>query len=66
MADREAWELATRAQRQLAIAAAAELRRRHPAQHHTPLRSAEPGPLPPAVDEEPVLNTGEELAHMDA
>jgi hypothetical protein len=30
MADREDWDLATRAQRQLAIAADAELRRRHP------------------------------------
>ncbi len=44
MADREDWELATRAQRHLAIAADAELRRRHPAQPFPPLRSAEPEP----------------------
>jgi hypothetical protein len=44
MADRADWEAATRAQRQLAAAAAAELRRRHPGQHFPPLRSAEPEP----------------------
>ena len=42
MADRADWETATRAQRQLAVAADAELRRRHPGQHFAPLRSAEP------------------------
>ncbi|MFY9931546.1 MAG: hypothetical protein WAK82_26440 [Streptosporangiaceae bacterium] len=42
MADRADWESATRAQRQLAIAADAELRRRHPGQPFAPLRSAEP------------------------
>jgi hypothetical protein len=42
MADRAGWETATRAQRQLAVAADAELRRRHPSQHFAPLRSAEP------------------------
>jgi hypothetical protein len=44
MADRADWETVTRAQRQMAIAADAELRRRHPAQHFAPLRSAEPAP----------------------
>ena len=44
MADRADWETATRAQRQLAVAADAELRRRHPGQHFVPLRSAEPQP----------------------
>ena len=44
MADRADWEAATRAQRQLAVAADAELRRRHPGQYFSPLRSAEPGP----------------------
>ena len=44
MADRADWDAATRAQRHLAVAADAELRRRHPGQHHPPLRSAEPGP----------------------
>ncbi|MGH3421243.1 MAG: hypothetical protein ACRDOD_16845, partial [Streptosporangiaceae bacterium] len=44
MADRADWDQATRAQRQLAVAADAELRRRHPGQHFSPLRSAEPEP----------------------
>ena len=69
MADRAAWEEATRAHRQLAIAAYAELRRRHPGQHHPPLRSAEPEPEPeppaPASPGEPALITGEALARMD-
>jgi hypothetical protein len=42
MADRADWDAATRAQRHLAVAADAELRRRHPGQHHPSLRSAEP------------------------
>ena len=44
MADRADWDTATRAQRQLAVAADAELRRRHPGRHVAPLRSAEPAP----------------------
>ena len=44
MADREDWDAATRAQRQLAVAADAELRRRHPGQPFPLLRSAEPEP----------------------
>jgi conjugative relaxase-like TrwC/TraI family protein len=44
MADRADWEKATRRQRQLAVAADAELRRRHPDQSWPPLRSAEPEP----------------------
>ena len=44
MADRADWEAATRAQRHLAVAADAELRRRHPGQPLPPLRSAEPEP----------------------
>ena len=44
MADRADWDTATRAQRQLAVAADAELRRRHPGQYFSPLRSAEPEP----------------------
>jgi hypothetical protein len=44
MADRADWEAATRAQRQQAVAADAELRRRHPGQYFSPLRSAEPAP----------------------
>ena len=44
MVDRDDWELATRAQRLLAVAADRELRRRHPDQPLPPLRSAEPEP----------------------
>ena len=45
MADRQDWEHATAASRHLAIAADAELRRRHPGQKIEPLRSAEPAPV---------------------
>ncbi len=45
MDDRNAWAAATAAQRSRAITADLELRRRHPAQQHPPLRSAEPVPL---------------------
>jgi hypothetical protein len=44
MADRQEWEQATVRSRQLAIAADAELRRRHPDRKIKPLRSAEPTP----------------------
>jgi hypothetical protein len=44
MSDRIAWEHALRQQRHRAVAADAELRRRHPAQPFPPLRSAEPEP----------------------
>ena len=47
MTDREDWDLATRAQRHLAVAADTELRRRHPGQSFPPLRSAEPQPATP-------------------
>jgi hypothetical protein len=46
MEDRTTWEHATRQQRQLALAADAELRRRHPTQPWPALRSAEPEPEP--------------------
>jgi hypothetical protein len=52
MADRDDWERATRQQRQLAVAADAELRRRHPEQPWPPLRSAEPEPAAPASSED--------------
>jgi hypothetical protein len=42
MDDRRTWDQATGTRRHLAVAADAELRRRHPAEHHPPLRSAEP------------------------
>jgi len=44
MADRQEWEQATAGTRHLAIAADAELRRRHPGQAIEPLLSAEPAP----------------------
>ena len=52
MADRDDWERATRQQRQLAVAADAELRRRRPEQPWPPLRSAEPEPAAPASSED--------------
>jgi hypothetical protein len=52
MADRAEWDQATRAQRQLAVAADAELRRRHPGQYFSPLRSAEPEPATAAQPDE--------------
>jgi conjugative relaxase-like TrwC/TraI family protein len=54
MADRADWEKATRHQRQLALAADAELRRRHPDQPWPPLRSAEPDPAVRAQDSQAV------------
>ena len=57
MADRADWEQATRQQRHLAAAAAAELRRRHPGQHYPPLRSAEPEPATPAQRDQLTLTT---------
>jgi hypothetical protein len=45
MADRLEWERVTTASRRLAVAAGAELRRRHPDIRIEPLRSAEPAPL---------------------
>ena len=42
MDDRRTWEVATEAQRRLAVAADAELRRRNPEMRIGPLRSAEP------------------------
>jgi conjugative relaxase-like TrwC/TraI family protein len=51
MADRADWEKATRHQRQLAVTADAELRRRHPGQPWPPLRSAEPEPASQAQDD---------------
>ena len=55
MADRADWDAATRAQRHLAVAADAELRRRHPGQRLTPLRSAEPQPATQAQRDELTL-----------
>ncbi len=64
MADRTDWDAATRAQRQLAVAADAELRRRHPGQHHPPLRSADPEPATETHRAELALTIGEPPGDM--
>jgi hypothetical protein len=61
MADRADWERATRQQRQLAVAADAELRRRHPGQRFAPLRSAEPQPATQDQRDELTITVGEEV-----
>jgi len=61
MANRADWDAATRAQRHLAVAADAELRRRHPGQHHPPLRSAEPQPVTQAQRDELTLTAEEPI-----
>jgi hypothetical protein len=64
LADRADWDAATRAQRHLAVAADAELRRRHPEQRFTPLRSAEPPSATPAERDELTLTPGQQLPEM--
>jgi hypothetical protein len=61
MADRADWDTATRAQRHLAVAADAELRRRHRDQHYPPLRSAEPQPATQAQRNELTLTVGQPI-----
>ncbi len=66
MSDRCEWERATEQTRHLAVAADAELRRRHPDQAIEPLRSAEPEPASDTQREELNLAADEkigELAH---
>ena len=60
MADRDDWEKATVQQRHLAVAADAELRRRHPDEHYPPLRSVEPEPDTSDQREELTMAAGEE------
>jgi hypothetical protein len=64
MADRHDWEHATRRQRQLAVAADAELRRRRPQQQHPPLRSAEPPPATREEHAELILTAGQEIPQL--
>ena len=64
MADRADWDAATRTQRHLAVSADAELRRRHPEQHHPPLRSAEPQPATDAHRHELTLTAGQPTPEM--
>jgi hypothetical protein len=61
MTDRADWDAATRAQRHLAVAADAELRRRHPGQRFTPLRSAEPQPATGDQRDELTLTPGQPI-----
>ena len=65
MADRADWDTATRAQRQLAVAADAELRRRHPGQYFSPLRSAEPEPATGAQRDELTLTPDQPPGEID-
>jgi len=64
MADRADWDAATRVQRHLAVAADAELRRRHPDQHFSPLRSAEPDPATESQRAELTLTAGKPAGEM--
>ena len=65
MADRADWDKATRAQRQLAVAADAELRRRHPGQYFAPLRSAEPEPATGAQRDDLALSPDQSPGEID-
>jgi len=62
MTDRQAWEHATADTRHLAIAADAELRRRHPGRKIEPLRSAEPAPASDTQREHPHPTPGRQPA----
>jgi conjugative relaxase-like TrwC/TraI family protein len=64
MDDRADWEQATRQQRRLALAADAELRRRHPDQAFEPIRSAEPAPVTGAQHDDLILTPGESIPDM--
>jgi hypothetical protein len=61
MHDRREWEQATRHSRRLAIAADAELRRRHPGERIQPLRSAEPETVTDLQCEDLVLAPGQNI-----
>jgi hypothetical protein len=65
MADRADWDQATRAQRHLAVAADAELRRRHPGQYFSPLRSAEPETATQAQRDELTLTPEQSPGEID-
>ena len=66
MADRAEWEHATAPTRHLAIAADAELRRRHPDHNIGPLRSAEPAPVSDTDRQQLVLAPDEKIGDMAA
>jgi hypothetical protein len=60
MADRADWDAATRHQRHLAVAANAELRRRHPSRRYPPVRAAPPPPPTQAQRDELALTAEEQ------
>jgi hypothetical protein len=66
MADRSEWQRATEHTRRLAVAADAELRRRHPDQQVGPLRSAEPAPIDDTQREQLNLAPDEKISQMSA
>jgi len=64
MTDRTEWEHATEHSRRLAVAADAELRRRHPDLRIKPLNSAEPAPVSDIDREELTLTPDKEIDEM--
>jgi hypothetical protein len=66
MADRAEWEHATEHARRLAVAADAELRRRHPDHKAERLRSAEPAPIDDTEREQLNLAPDEKITEMSA
>ena len=65
MTDRADWDQAARAQRQMAVAADAELRRRHLGQYFPPLRSAEPEPATAAERDRLILTLEQAPGEVD-
>ena len=66
MEDRLEWEHATEHSRHMAVAADAELRRRHPDQRIEPLRSAEPAPVSDTGRAELTLAPDKKIGEMAA
>jgi hypothetical protein len=66
MADRAEWERATEQTRHLAVAADAELRRRHPDERIEPVRSAEPEPASGTDREQLQLAPDKRIGEMAA
>jgi AAA domain len=64
MDDRAEWDKATTQQRHLALAADAELRRRHPGQRFESLRSAEPEPVTETQREDLTLTPDKQIKEM--
>jgi hypothetical protein len=66
MADRQEWEHATAHSRRLAVAADAELRRRHPSHKIEPLRSAEPAPVSGRQNDQSHLELDTRIGEMSS